>query len=83
MLPSEDETRPVFPTIAIVGPGAIGTTVAAALHEVGRTPLLCGRTSREHLELRDAESIVVVPGPVRIEPAQIDETVDLVFLAVK
>lgn len=24
--------------IAVVGPGAIGTTVAAALHEAGRTP---------------------------------------------
>ncbi len=25
------------PTIALVGPGAIGTTVAAALHEVGES----------------------------------------------
>lgn len=31
-------------SIALVGPGAIGTTVAAALHEKGRTPILCGRT---------------------------------------
>ncbi len=35
------------PTIAIVGPGAIGTTVAVALHEVGRTPTLFGRSAHE------------------------------------
>ncbi len=67
----------------MVGPGAIGTTVAAALHEAGRTPILCGRTARERLELRDADGLVVVPGPVRIDPARIDGPVDLVFLAVK
>lgn len=71
------------PTVAVVGPGAIGTTVAAALHRAGRTPLLCGRTARERLELRDSEGLVVVPGPVRIDPARTAETVDLVFLAVK
>jgi glycerol-3-phosphate dehydrogenase len=31
------------PAVALIGPGAIGTTIAAALHEVGRTPLVCGR----------------------------------------
>jgi 2-dehydropantoate 2-reductase len=71
------------PTVAVVGPGAIGTTVAAALHEAGRTPLLCGRTARERLELRAADGLVVVPGPVRIDPARAEEAVDLVFLAVK
>ncbi|ADP80626.1 oxidoreductase [Pseudofrankia inefficax] len=71
------------PTVAVVGPGAIGTTVAAALHEAGRTPLLCGRTGREHLELRAADGVVVVPGPVRTDPARTEEAVDLVFLAVK
>jgi 2-dehydropantoate 2-reductase len=71
------------PTVAVVGPGAIGTTVAAALHEAGRTPMLCGRTARERLELRDGESLVVVPGPVRTDPALIEKAVDLVFLAVK
>lgn len=73
----------MIPTVAVVGPGAIGTTVAAALHEAGRTPTLCGRTAREHLELRDAEGSVVVPGPVRTDPAQVEQAVDLVFLAVK
>ena len=70
-------------TIAIVGPGAIGTTVAAALHEAGRPPILCGRTARECLVLRDSEGIVQIPGPVRIDPAKAETPVDLVFLAVK
>ncbi len=71
------------PTVAVVGPGAIGTTVAAALHEAGRTPRICGRTARARLELQVAEGRVVVPGPVRVDPAQTDGTVSLVFLAVK
>ncbi|GAA4510143.1 oxidoreductase [Actinoallomurus oryzae] len=69
--------------IAVVGPGAIGTTVTAALHEAGRTPMICGRTAREHLELHSEEGRVVVPGPVRTDPAQADGPVDLVLLAVK
>ncbi|KLW18505.1 hypothetical protein SK47_01013 [Enterobacter sp. BWH52] len=28
------------PVIALIGPGAIGTTIAAVLHDAGRTPLL-------------------------------------------
>lgn len=70
-------------TIAVVGPGAIGTTIAAALHEAGRTPLLCGRTPRDHLTLMDGDRLITVPGPVRTDPAGLDRTVDLVFLAVK
>lgn len=69
--------------IAVVGPGAIGTTLAAVLHESGRTPLLCGRTPRDHLTLRDGDRRITVPGPVRTDPTQIDRTVDVVFLAVK
>ncbi|MFI5607037.1 oxidoreductase [Amycolatopsis sp. NPDC051903] len=71
------------PTVAVVGPGAIGTTVAAALHEAGRAPRLCGRTARDHLELHTDEGPVVVPGPVRVDPAQAGGVVDLVLLAVK
>jgi 2-dehydropantoate 2-reductase len=71
------------PTVAVVGPGAIGTTIAAALHDAGRTPTLCGRTARERLELHDTDGVIVVPGPVRIDPAQAQAPVDLVFLAVK
>ena len=70
------------PSFAVVGPGAIGTTVAAALHEAGRTPLLYGRTARESVGLRDADGSVVVPGPVIVDPAAA-APVDIVFLAVK
>ncbi|WBX86916.1 oxidoreductase [Achromobacter mucicolens] len=69
--------------IAIVGPGAIGTTVAAALHQAGRTPLLCGRTPRDRLSLLDGDRRVDVPGPVLTDPDQAGRKMDLVFLAVK
>ncbi|YCU49209.1 2-dehydropantoate 2-reductase N-terminal domain-containing protein [Mycobacteroides abscessus] len=52
---------PSPPSVAIVGPGAIGTTVGAALHEAGRTPMLCGRTARSQLELQINEGLIVVP----------------------
>jgi 2-dehydropantoate 2-reductase len=69
----------VHTRIAVLGPGAIGTTVAAALHEVGRTPMLCGRSPRDSLVLQGSGVRIVVPGPVRTEPAQIARPVDLVF----
>ncbi|MEI7298412.1 oxidoreductase [Paraburkholderia tropica] len=71
------------PAIALVGPGAIGTTVAAALHEVGRTPAIFGRSAHEHLELRFEGGRIAVPGPVRTNPAEVESTFDLVFVAVK
>ena len=71
------------PTIALIGPGAIGTTIAAVLHEVGRTPLLCGRTAHPQLLLRHDEGEIAVPGPVLSDPGTIDHAVDLVFVAMK
>lgn len=71
------------PTIALIGPGAIGTTIAAVLHEVDRTPVLCGRTAHPQLILRHDEWEVVVPGPVLSNPATISQPFDLVFIAVK
>ncbi|MDT3249761.1 oxidoreductase [Serratia sp. root2] len=71
------------PTLALIGPGAIGTTIAAVLHEVDRTPLLCGRTAHPQLILRHDEGDVVVPGPVLSNPATISHPFDLVFVAVK
>lgn len=71
------------PTVAIVGPGAIGTTIAAALHGVGRTPVLYGRTARPGVTLRDADRTVVVPGPVRTRVDEVENPVDLVIVAVK
>lgn len=71
------------PTIALIGPGAIGTTIAAVLCEVGRTPVLCGRTAHPQLILRHDEGEVVVPGPVLTNPSAITHPFDLVFVAVK
>lgn len=70
-------------SIALIGPGAIGTTVAAALHEVGRTPRLCGRTAHPQLIMRHDEGEIVVPGPVLSDPSGVTHPVDLVFIAVK
>ena len=70
--------------IALVGPGAIGSTVAALAYEAGQHVTLCGRTPRESIELRpDDGDPVIVPGPVRTDPAQITGPVDVVLLAVK
>jgi 2-polyprenyl-6-methoxyphenol hydroxylase-like FAD-dependent oxidoreductase len=58
-------TPPSIKTIALVGPGAIGTTVAALLHRSGKPVLLCGHTPRESgrgIELRaDGTDPIVVP----------------------
>ncbi len=71
------------PEIALLGPGAIGTTMAAVLHEVDRTPVLCGRTAHPQLILRHDDGEIVVPGPVLSDPATIHHPVDLLFIAVK
>lgn len=72
-----------YPEIALLGPGAIGTTIAAVLHEVDRTPVLCGRTAHPQLILRHDEGEIVVPGPVLSDPAAIHHPVELLFVAVK
>ena len=69
--------------MAVVGPGAIGTTIAAALHQVGLTPALYGRTARDRLELRAGTKDIVVPGPVQVDANRDVPPADLVFLAVK
>ena len=71
------------PRVAVVGPGAIGTTVAAALHEQGRTPFVAGRSPRTGLTLDSPRGRVVVPGPVHTDPGGAREPADLVLLAVK
>ncbi|MEQ9875562.1 oxidoreductase [Pectobacterium brasiliense] len=71
------------PTIALLGPGAIGTTIAAVLHDVNRTPVLCGRTAHPQLVLRHDEGEIVVPGPILSNPVAISHPFDLVFVAVK
>jgi 2-dehydropantoate 2-reductase len=73
---------------AVVGPGAIGSTVAACLHQAGHTPLICGRTARRNLDVRPDPTVwsgerVVVPGPVLTDPGDVTKPVELVLLAVK
>jgi 2-dehydropantoate 2-reductase len=71
-------------SVAVVGPGAIGSTMAALLHAAGHQVLLCGHTPRDHIEVRpDALDAIVVPGPVLTDPADVDGPVDTVLLAVK
>lgn len=71
------------PTLALIGPGAIGTTIAALLHEVDRTPVLCGRTAYPQLLLRDDTGEIAVPGPVLTAPQAVSQPFSLVFVAVK
>ncbi len=70
--------------IALVGPGAIGTTVAALVYAAGHEVIACGRTARPSLELRpDDGDPIVVPHPVRTDPSEVDGPVEVVLLAVK
>lgn len=58
--------------------------MAALLQTAGQAVLLCGRTPRDHVEVRpDDRDPIVVPGPVLTDPADVDGPVDVVLLAVK
>ncbi len=71
-------------SFALVGPGAIGSTIAALLYAAGREVLLCGRTAREQIEVRVGDDApIVMPGPVHTDPAAVSGPVDVVLLAVK
>jgi 2-dehydropantoate 2-reductase len=71
-------------SIGLIGPGAIGATIAAYLHAAGHSVLLCGHTPRQQIEVRpDDEEPIVVPGPVLTDPSDVDGAVDVVFIAVK
>ena len=70
--------------VAVVGPGAVGTTVAAYLYAAGHPVLVCGRTPRPQIELRpDGAEPIVVPGPVCTDPDEITGPVGVVLLAIK
>jgi 2-dehydropantoate 2-reductase len=70
--------------IAVVGPGAVGTTIAAYLSAAGHEVLVCGRTPRPRIELRpDGADPIVVPGPVCTDPAEVTGPAGFVLLAVK
>ena len=71
-------------SIAVVGPGAVGATVAAGLHQAGYAVVLCGHTPRDRLDVRpDGADPIIVPGPVHTDPGQLSGPVELVVLAVK
>lgn len=69
-------------TVAVVGPGAIGATTAAAVR--GAELILCGRTPHERLVVeREGGETQIVPGPVLTDPAAVRRPADVVLLAVK
>jgi 2-dehydropantoate 2-reductase len=71
-------------SIAVVGPGAIGSTMAALLHAAGHSVRLCGHSPRDHIEVRpDDRDPIVVPGPVLTDPTDVDGPAEVVLLAVK
>jgi len=73
-----------MPTITVVGPGAIGASLAACLTEAGRPVTLCGRTRRHEIEVRsDDGGSTVIPGVVHTDPSAVDGPVDVILLAVK
>ncbi len=79
---------PVATSIALVGPGAIGSTLAALLHAQGHPVVVCGRTPRDSIEIRPDPDVldgrpIVLSDPVRTDPATIDRPADVVLLAVK
>lgn len=84
-----DERSPEAPAdlnspIAVIGPGAIGSTVAALLYAAGKPILLCGRTPRDGVDVRpDDGDPIRVPGPVHTDPAGVEGPLRVVFLAVK
>jgi len=56
-------------TIAVVGPGAIGATIAGELTRAGHEVRLCGRTERRQLIVERAGYADVSLGPVLADPA--------------
>lgn len=81
---TREDPRTLNSPIAVIGPGAIGSTVAALLHAAGRPVLLCGRTPRDGVEVRpDGHPPIYLSGPVHTDPATVDGPLDVVLLAVK
>ncbi len=71
------------PRVAVVGPGAIGATIAAAAQRGGADLVLCGRTPLDRLVVEpDDGETEIVEGPVVTDPAAVS-VVDFVMLAVK
>lgn len=69
--------------VAVVGPGAIGATMAAVAARAGAELVLCGRTPHDRLIVERAGASEVVPGSVLTDPAAVPWRADVVLLAVK
>jgi 2-dehydropantoate 2-reductase len=71
--------------VAVVGVGAIGAAVAAAVQSAGgHELLLCGRRALDRVVVeRPDGSAVSVPGPLLTSPAAVEGAADWVLLAVK
>src|SRR6476659_610899 len=70
--------------LALIGPGAIGSTVAAYLSAAGHAVVLYGHTARESIEVRpDDHDPIVLADPGHTAPAEVDGPVDVALLAVK
>jgi 2-dehydropantoate 2-reductase len=68
--------------VAVVGPGAVGATMAAVAARAGAELVVCGRTAYERLVVEGSIE-QTVPGPVVTDPAALDGPVDVLLLAVK
>jgi 2-dehydropantoate 2-reductase len=69
--------------IAVIGPGAMGATFAAALQQAGHEPALYGRTPVERIVVeRDGEPPVTLASPVCTDPGAAAPA-EWVLLAVK
>jgi len=71
--------------VAVVGVGAIGATVAAAVQTAGGHELvLCARRPLERVAVEKPDGVeVVVDGPALTDAARVDLVADWVLLAVK
>jgi len=70
--------------VAVVGPGAIGATMAAESRRAGAHVALFGRTPLERIVVeREGGGEEIVPGPVVTDPQAVPWCADVVLLAVK
>jgi 2-dehydropantoate 2-reductase len=77
--------RVAVPRVAVIGPGAIGATFAAAVQQAGHADLtLCARRPLGPITVaRAGQPELVLTAPVITDPQQVPGRADWVFLAVK
>ncbi|MGF1600008.1 MAG: 2-dehydropantoate 2-reductase [Acidimicrobiales bacterium] len=71
------------PRTAVIGPGAVGLVVAAALVEAGSPPLVGARSAFDAVTIDTGAGERTHPLDVRTDPATVGGPVDVVFLATK